>query len=190
MWPVVEDLKPSPSGIFCRTNSEHLMAKTLYLVRHAKSSWGDMTLGDFDRPLNKRGQRDAPEMGRRLKKRGVLPDIILCSPAQRARQTAELLLRELGGSMDGVQFDERIYEASMATLLDLIRSLPAACAAAMVIGHNPSIGWLANQFSGYRIEKMPTCAVAAFELPSFSWRDMGAGTARLLDFDCPKRIMK
>jgi phosphohistidine phosphatase len=165
------------------------MAKTLYLMRHAKSSWADMSLGDFDRPLNQRGQRDAPEMGRRLKNRGVKPDIILCSPAQRARQTAGLLIRELEGDMDDIQFDERIYEASLDTLLNLIRSLPEGCTSVMVIGHNPSMGWLANQLSGFQIEKMPTCAVAAFELASFSWRDMGAENARLLDFDYPGKAL-
>ena len=165
------------------------MAKTLYLMRHAKAESPDMQRGDFDRVLNQRGVRDATEMGQRLQKRGVKPDVILCSPSQRTRQTAELLVAELGGTLDGVQFDDRIYEASMDILLDLIRALPPACASAMVIGHNPSVGWLANQLSGYQIATMPSCAVAAFELPSFSWRDMGAGTARLLDFDYPGKAV-
>ena len=147
-----------------------------------------MRLGDFDRPLNQRGLHDAPEMGRRLQQRGVHPEIILCSPAQRTRQTAELLIREVGGTMDGVQFDDRIYEADPDTLLDLIRSLPDTCASAMLIGHNPSMGWLANQLSDVGIEQMPTCAVAALEMPSSSWKEAGAEPARLLDFDYPKRI--
>ena len=163
------------------------MAKTLYLMRHAKSASPGIQQGDFDRTLNPRGMHDAAETGRRLKKRGVSPDIVLCSPATRARQTAERLIGELGGSMDIVQFDDRIYENTTDTLVDLIRSLPEACASAMVIGHNPSIGWLANQLSGFQIQKMPAGAVAAFELPSFSWRDMGAGSVRLLDFDDPEK---
>ncbi|HSR87604.1 MAG TPA: histidine phosphatase family protein [Pontiella sp.] len=163
------------------------MAKTLYLMRHAKSGWTDMSQSDFDRPLNKRGQRDAPEMGRRLKKRDVKPEIILCSPAQRSRQTLEQLIREFGGTMKTVQFDDRIYEADPDTLLDVIRSLPEAFASAMVIGHNPSMGRLANQLSDVRIEQMPTCAVATLELPSSRWKDTGTQTARLLHFDYPKR---
>ena len=162
------------------------MAKTLYRMRHAKAASPDMQHGDFDRTLNERGLHDAAEMGRRLKKRGARPDIILCSPAKRARQTAERLIGEFGGTLDVVQFDDRIYEASIETLLELIRSLPEACASAMIIGHNPSIGWLANQLSRYQIETMPSCSVAAFELASFSWRDMGPGNARLLDFDAPQ----
>lgn len=164
------------------------MAKTLYLMRHAKAASPDMQHGDLDRTLNQLGLHDATEMGRKLQKRGVKPEIILCSPAQRTRQTAERLIKEFGDSMDVVQFDDRIYEASIDTLLDLIRLLPEACASAMVIGHNPSIGWLANQLSRYQIETMPSCAVATFELPSFSWRDLGRTPSRLLEFDYPKRV--
>ena len=164
------------------------MPKTLYLMRHAKSSWADMSLGDFDRPLNQRGQRDAPEMSRRLKKQGVKPEIILCSPAKRTRETLERLISELGGTMKAVQFDDRIYEADTKTLLELIHDLPDTCSSAMLIGHNPSMGWLVNQLSDVRTEKMPTCAVATIELPSSSWKDTGTETARLIDFDYPKRI--
>ena len=163
------------------------MAKTLYLMRHAKAASPDPQQGDFDRTLNKRGIHDATEMGQRLQKRGVKPDVILCSPAQRTRQTAERLIREFGGTIDVVQFDDRIYENATDTLLDLIRMLPEACASAMVIGHNPSIGWLANQLSRYQIETMPSCAVASFELPSFSWRDLGRTPSRLLEFDVPEK---
>jgi phosphohistidine phosphatase len=163
------------------------MTKTLYLVRHAKSGWMSMHHGDFDRTLNQRGLHEAREMGQRLKKRGASPEIILCSPAKRARQTAELLIQEFGDPMDIVQFDDRIYEASVDTLLDLIRSLPDTCASAMLIGHNPSIGGLANQLSDVGIEQMPTCAIATLELPSSNWKHTGKEAARLLDFDHPNR---
>ena len=126
-------------------------------------------------------------MCQRLQKRVVKPEIILCSPAQRTRQTAERLIGEFEGTMDIVQFDERIYENTTDTLLDLIQLLPEACASAMVIGHNPSIGWLANQLSRYQIETMPSCAVASFKLPSFQWRDVGRTPSRLLEFDVPKK---
>ena len=164
------------------------MARILYLMRHAKSGWTDKNQSDFDRPLNNRGQHDAPELGRRLKNRGTKPEIILCSPAQRTRQTAERLIREFGGNLGDVQFDDRIYEADPDTLLELIRALPDTCAAAMLIGHNPSMGWLANQLSDVRIEQMPTCAVATLELPSSSWQDTGTATAQLLDFDYPGKV--
>ena len=115
------------------------MAKSLYLVRHAKSSWTDTGLGDFDRPLNKRGLRDAPEMGRRLNLRNVHPEIILCSPARRTRETLDLLIGKTAGN---VHFKQAIYEASDQTLLSLVRTLPDSCTSAMLIGHNPAMGWL------------------------------------------------
>jgi phosphohistidine phosphatase len=163
------------------------MAKILYLVRHAKSSWSDMSISDFDRPLNKRGQRDAPEMGRRLQQQGVKPEIILCSPAKRTRETVDLLAGEFGGTMETVRFDERIYEAGPETLLDLIRSLPDSCCSAMLIGHNPSIGWMVTQLADARVENMPTCAVATLELTVERWEETGRHTCRLLDFNYPKR---
>ena len=163
------------------------MLRTLYLVRHAKSSWTDMTLGDFDRPLNSRGLRDAPEMGRRMKLRNIRPDLVLCSPARRTRQTVELLLRELGVSNAAVQFVEAIYEASIADLLHLVRSIPDPVNSAMIVGHNPSIGCLVDQLSGQRLERMPTCAVATLEADTDHWKAFGSQTARLIDFDYPRR---
>jgi len=163
------------------------MAKTLYLVRHANSSWAEMHLSDFDRPLNKRGLHDAPMMGNRLRKRGVKPEIILCSPAERTRQTAELLIREFGGTMEMVQFDDRIYEASPETLLELIRTLPDTCSSAMLIGHNPSIGYLVHQLSETGIERMPTCAIANLEVETGNWKNIDSCPIRLVDFYYPKR---
>lgn len=122
--------------------------------------------------------------------RDVKPELVLCSPAQRARQTAELLIKEIGGALDTVQFDERICDASPENLLELIRTIPDTYSSAMFIGHNPSIGCLANQLSDTGIERMPTCAVATFELSISSWRDMGKAATRLLDFDHPKRDAK
>lgn len=163
------------------------MAKTLYLVRHAKSSWSDINVSDFDRPLNKRGLHDAPMMGKRLKHRNVKPDIILCSPAKRTRQTVEFVLQEIGGSIDSVQFDENIYEASTGTLLSLIKALPDACTSAMLIGHNPSMHELAHRLSDVNIGRMPTCAIATIDLAIDRWREIDACTKRLVDFDCPKK---
>ncbi len=165
------------------------MAKTLYLVRHAKSGWTDMRLSDFDRPINQRGLHDAPEMGRRLRQRGVSPEVILCSPAQRARQTAELLVEAFGGSLEAVQFDDRIYEASNGTLLNIIQSLPDTCSSVMVIGHNPAIGYLVHQFSDTGIERMPTCAIATLQHQSQTWNDFGRDSVRLVDFDYPKNVV-
>ena len=157
--------------------------KTLYLVRHAKSSWSAADLNDFDRPLNTRGLRDAPEMGRRLTARGVRPGIILCSPAKRAVQTLEQLNLDCGH----VEYEERMYAASDRELLSLIRALNDRYRSAMLIGHNPAMSVLAGALSGAQIHSMPTCAVAAIRLDESLWARAGTGPGVLLDMDYPKK---
>lgn len=163
------------------------MPKTLYLVRHAKSSWTDISLSDFDRPLNKRGLRDAPEMGKRLKKRKILPDTLISSPARRAIDTAEFIAKAIGYPKKSVIRDEKIYEASSNGLLEIIRSIPEHCDSAMIFGHNPSIETVANHLSDIPIERMPTCAIVIVELASSHWKDAGTCSSTLLDFDFPKK---
>ena len=114
--------------------------RRLILLRHAKSDWPDVP--DLKRPLAKRGRRDAPVVGRWLRDRGYLPDTVICSVAQRTRQTWELVAAELGGSAS-VTFEPRAYGASALTLLLLVRELPGACRTALLIGHNPAIEELA-----------------------------------------------
>ena len=157
--------------------------KILYLMRHAESSWSGTDLSDFDRTLNERGLRDAPEMGLRLKMRGPLPEIILCSPAKRAMQTLENM--DLG--IENVVFDERIYAASTGELLDLIQSLENDCDSAMLIGHNPTMARLIRRLSDVRIDSMPTCAIATIGLASTHWRKAGSCAAILHDFDYPQK---
>jgi len=157
--------------------------KTLYLMRHAESSWSGTDLSDFDRTLNERGIRDAPEMGRRLKVRGPLPEIILCSPAKRAMQTFE----NMGLGIENVVFDERIYAASTGELLDIIQSLENDCDSAMLIGHNPTMARLISRLSDIRIDSTPTCAIATIGLASTHWRKAGSCTAILHDFDYPEK---
>jgi phosphohistidine phosphatase len=160
--------------------------KTLYLVRHAKSSWNHAELTDFDRPLNKRGYRDAPEMGHRLKARGALPEVIICSPARRARETLENM--QLG--VENVVFDEMVYGAGAGDLLIAVRSIKNSCSRAMLIGHNPSITLLAGRLSGHPVDNMPTCAIAVIGLDSDLWSKAGSCPAELLDFDYPKKPSK
>src|SRR5215470_8706335 len=111
--------------------------KTLYLVRHAKSSRDDPSLPDKERPLNKRGRRDAPRMGERLAKRDVKPDLILSSPAVRALATAEIVSRKLGYAIKDIVVDERLYGADPNDLLDVIHELGEKPKRVMLFGHNP-----------------------------------------------------
>lgn len=156
--------------------------KTLYLVRHAKSDWNTGQT-DFERPLNKRGRRDAPEMGRRLIQRGDLPEHIVCSTATRAQETLALL--DLG--VENVIHEPRIYEASTGDLLEIIQHLADSVGSAMLIGHNPSMTWLASTLSQMRIEGLPTCAIAQIELDTDRWAAAGACDAKLLNLDYPKK---
>ena len=113
--------------------------KTLVLVRHAKSSWSDPSLDDFDRPLNKRGERNAPEMGRRLGESGLQPDIFVSSPANRARSTAEIIAKELDYPADNIIYHGDLYHASPGDLLEAVRSLGDNIETAFLFGHNPGI---------------------------------------------------
>lgn len=159
------------------------MSKTLFLVRHAKSSWADPGMSDYDRPLNQRGLRDAPQMGLHLKNSGIFPELIICSTAIRARQTLEHL--NLG--IENTVFENRIYEASAETLLEIIQSIENSYTSAMLIGHNPGMTWLATDLSGRRIENLPTCAVARISLKTDKWNRAGTCPSRLENLDYPKR---
>ncbi len=163
-------------------------SKTLYLIRHAEASWMESGQHDFNRPLNNCGRGDAAEMGRRLKTDGILPNVILSSPALRATQTAELITAELGIAPSSIVFDEKIYEAATSNLLEIIQSLESRHDSAMLVGHNPAMTWLINHLTGGHIANAPTCAIATLRTFSGRWKDTGLATADLLDFDYPGRI--
>ncbi|WP_457598784.1 SixA phosphatase family protein, partial [Hydrogenimonas sp.] len=119
--------------------------KELFLFRHAKSSWDDPSLSDFDRPLNERGRRDAPLMGEHLKAMGIHLDLIVASPAKRAKKTAKIIAEKLGYDIEKIIWQENIYEASPQTLLYIVCQLPEKAKRVMLVGHNPSLTLLANQ---------------------------------------------
>ena len=159
--------------------------KTLLLVRHGKSSWDHQGLSDHDRPLNDRGLRDAPEMGRRLAERGVSPDVILSSTALRARTTAELIAEALGFGADRVITDERLYAASASEVLGVIQELDDSVGCAIVIGHNPETASLAQKFSE-DIAEMPTCAIAEFTFDVDAWSGVGDVEPDAVRVDTPR----
>jgi phosphohistidine phosphatase len=146
--------------------------KTLFLVRHAKSSRDDPTLPDKERPLNDRGMRDAPRMGERLAKQGAQPDLILSSPAVRALATAELIANELDYKVKDIVVDQRLYAAAPDDLLVVIHELGDKPKRVMLCGHNPELTELAHRLSN-AITDMPTCAVAEFSFDTKSWSTVG-----------------
>ena len=164
--------------------------RRLTLLRHAKSAWPDVP--DQERPLAKRGRRDAPRIGRWLRDHGYLPDAVVCSDARRTRQTWKLVARELGGS-PSVRFEPRAYDASALTLLHLARELPGQYRAALLIAHNPGISDLATGLTAWPAGNgssqppdllLPTAGVAVFEF-SGGWPGLAPGQARLVDFIVP-----
>jgi phosphohistidine phosphatase len=163
--------------------------KRLTLVRHAKSDWSLPGQPDWDRALNKRGQRDAPEMARRLRARKLKPELILTSPAVRALATATIMARELKVPASIVRHEERLYLAGPNDMLNVIRELGGQAKHLMVFGHNPGITEFANQLSaGDRIDNMPTCAVFTAEFKLEDWSALDWETGQHAEFDYPKNL--
>jgi len=161
--------------------------KTLYLMRHAKSSWKDASLSDRQRPLNKRGQRDAPQMGRRLRDKGVVLDRILSSPARRAQNTAELVAQAVGYPVERIEQTQSLYFTSSSSMLALIPQLDEQWAAVMLVSHNPDISALLQRLCRTDIDDMPTAAIATLQFDG-KWRDVSDLTGCLIDYDYPKKL--
>jgi phosphohistidine phosphatase len=163
--------------------------KRLTLVRHSKSDWSLPGQQDWDRALNKRGQRDAPEMARRLRARKLKPDAILSSPAVRALATATIMARELKIAPSIVRQDERLYLAGPADMLTVIRELGGNARHLMVFGHNPGITEFANRLSaGDRIDNMPTSAVFTATFAIDDWSELDWASGQDAQFDYPKNL--
>jgi len=151
--------------------------KTLLLLRHAKSSWDDASWRDFDRPLNKRGLTSAPKVGRFLRKKGIRPELILSSPAVRAKKTAQLV-SEAAGLAVGTEYEERIYEANARQLLNIVSEIQDRIGTAMLVGHNPGFEELLELLTG-ESHRMPTAALACVEFKAEKWPDVSARSGRL-----------
>ena len=160
--------------------------KTLLLLRHAKSSWDDTRLRDFDRPLAARGKRDAPRIGKALRERGPAPDLIISSPAARARETIEAVI-DSANLTPSPTFDESIYGASAAELMGIIRRLPAESSCALLVGHNPGFEETVSRLTGVR-ESMPTAALACIEFSVERWEDVEDEQGKLLWLVTPKQL--
>lgn len=162
--------------------------KTLYLVRHAKSSWDNPQLRDFDRPLNGRGKRDVPRMCTWLKERDALPDLIISSPAKRAQDTARLLQEVMQLPKDRLKTDERLYLADPGELLKVIGEVDAQVDHLFLVGHNPGQTDIANRLSGARIDNLPTAAIFAVSFDIDRWSELKQGTGKFLFFQYPKNL--
>jgi phosphohistidine phosphatase len=160
--------------------------RTLYLLRHAKSSWKDHTLRDFDRPLKGRGRRAAEQIGQVLAEEKLKSPLVISSPAVRARETTELVLESAGFKVKP-RFDDRIYEADVRTLLDVVQSIPDSADTAIMVGHNPGFENLLGYLTGDN-RHMPTCALAKIEFDVASWSKVSDESGRLELFVTPKEL--
>jgi phosphohistidine phosphatase len=160
--------------------------KRLLLIRHAKSCWQDTELADIDRPLNGRGKRDAPAMAERLRQRYPCPDLILSSPAKRARKTAKLMAEAIGYDKSAIRQDPRIYLQGVDGLLAVLRDVDEQAEQVWLFGHNPDISALAERLAGAGLGEIPTAAVVALALPCQHWRELAGSRATLEHYDYPK----
>ena len=162
--------------------------KTLLLIRHAKSSWDDVTQSDFERPLNERGKTDAPKMGKRLRKKGVKIDAFISSPAKRAKKTAEYFIEEFGRDKDEIIFVQSLYDASVSAFSTAVKAIDDKFDTVAVFSHNPGITQFANELvSGADIDNMPTCSVFAVKADVDKWKDFSKAKKEFLFFDYPKK---
>lgn len=155
-------------------------------MRHAKSSWDDPTLSDFERPLNKRGRKAAPLMGKFMRERKIKPDLVISSPAERARETTALVSKaaKIKGS---VRYDERIYAASVNTLFEVVSQIEDDANEVLLVGHNPGLEELLEHLTG-EVQRMPTAALARINLDIEKWGGVGERSGRLEWIVKPKEL--
>lgn len=160
--------------------------KMLYLLRHAKSSWKEPGLQDFDRPLNGRGRESAPLVGSFIRKKKLRIDLIISSPATRARQTAGLVKGSAGLSAD-LLFDERIYEADVARLVEVVTQAAESADALLLVGHNPGLEAFLTFLTG-EVQTMPTATLSSLALDVEKWAKVREETGRLEWIVRPKEL--
>ena len=162
--------------------------RTLYLLRHAKSSWKDENLADFDRPLAGRGRRACETVGKFLKSEGITLDLVLSSPAVRARETIDQVLRAAKLRPE-LRYDERIYEASAAKLLDVVSQIENDYKTVALVGHNPGMQELLQVLTG-EADEFPTATLAQIVFKSVKWAEAGTKKGHLEWIVRPKQLEK
>lgn len=154
--------------------------KHLILVRHAKSSWSNPSLKDKIRPLSKRGKKEALLVGQSLKEMGLIPQLILSSPAKRAIKTAKRIAKKLNYPKNSISKDELIYSDDIHDLLKVISSIREDIDQVLLVGHNPSLLELGNYFTGTKIEKLSTSGILMIEFKVKSWKQISTSNSELI----------
>ncbi|MCC7506401.1 MAG: histidine phosphatase family protein [Saprospiraceae bacterium] len=162
---------------------------TLYLIRHAKSSWEQPGLRDINRPLNERGMRDAPRMARFLLDTGAAPDLIVSSPAKRAYSTALYFAETFGIKDEDIQIVPDIYEASASDIMRIVSALPDSAQTVFLFGHNPTLTDVANRFTDTFILNVPTCGIVKIDSTAPDWKGFYDNNARISACFFPKEVL-
>jgi phosphohistidine phosphatase len=162
--------------------------KTLYIIRHAKSSWKYAELADIDRPLKKRGKRDANLMGTFLLEKNIVPDIILTSPAKRAKQTAQKIANCIHAPDERIFVKQSLYYGGMPDIIRTIQNIQDSFGHAFLFGHNPEFTELAHYLSHFHSDKIPTLGIVCLEFDTESWKDVKRNTGTVLFFEYPKKF--
>jgi phosphohistidine phosphatase len=164
--------------------------KKIYLVRHAKSSWENNNLKDIERPLNKRGEKDAPFMGKLMKEKSIKPDYIVSSPAERAFKTATIFCNEMGIENEQIMVQKDLYDAGRKDILGVIHQFDNNFNSAMLFSHNPGLTDLANYLTSGNVYDVPTCGIVSLNCNIDNWSDLDESNCKLNFFEYPKKYSK
>ena len=164
------------------------MSKTLFLIRHAKSSWGDPALSDLERPLNARGKKDAPEIAKRLTEKKIKIDTFVSSPAKRAKQTSKHFAKEFDLKKKDIILEPKLYEAGEENFYEVVESLKNKWDNVAIFSHNPGITAFANSLTESRVDDMPTCSVFAIKIDTDKCKNFRTAKKEFWFFDYPKAM--
>jgi phosphohistidine phosphatase len=160
--------------------------RTLVMIRHAKSSWANPLQSDFERPLNDRGKKDAPEMGEKLKKMGIIPDLIIASTAKRTKQTAKKIAEEIGYNPDDIRWEEKLYHCIPSVLEEVLYEVADRIKTVFIVAHNPGITDFVNQLSPrFSIENMPTCGIVGARFKADEWNNFSISEREVFLYEYP-----
>ncbi|HET9056698.1 MAG TPA: histidine phosphatase family protein [Chitinophagaceae bacterium] len=162
--------------------------KTVLLIRHAKSSWSDPMIVDFERPLNERGKKDAPVMAKKVKDRKIHIDAFLSSPAKRAKKTARLFAEVFKYKEENIMYKSELYHADSETFYTVIGDMDNEHNCIAIFSHNPGITYFANELTEVKIDDMPTCSVFAVQTDCRKWKEFRSSEKDFLFFDYPKAM--
>ena len=164
--------------------------KKIYLVRHAKSSWENNKLKDIERPLNKRGEKDAPFMGKLMREKNIKPDLIISSPAERALKTAKIFCNEMEVDVNIILIERDLYDAGRKDILNVIHELDDTVRTAMIFSHNPGLTDLANFLTKGEVYDLPTSGIVSLNCTISNWSELDDSNCEMDFFEYPKKHTK